>query len=372
MRLNKKIDTWVEKKFISEDQKLQILEFEKNNSSSLGIYTIITLGIVVIGIGLISLIASNWEEIPDFIKLILDFSILLGLGAGIYFSESQNLPRWKDSLIIAFVIAILASIGLISQIFHTGGELYQALGFWCFISLPIVLFSESKFPSHFWLISLLYTLGFYLQTNSNFFSLKEIVGVFTLVVPSTFILIGSLILRTGDLGLRQFGSSVVFYSILNFMLGTLTLLTLYKNSNHNDFMLYIYLPFIISSLAYAGILYFTEKKKEMIIYSLGILLYGYYSYSLLFRNPERSTLAILFILIWFSIAFLFHSFDYPRMFEFSIIVIGLRFLVIYFEIMESLAFTGVGLIFSGILIVGISVLYLKNRERIFLNLRRLL
>ena len=64
MNLEKKLLEWKDNNLLSLEQTNSILEFERNNSKSkIGIFTIITLGCVVLGIGVIALIASNWEEI---------------------------------------------------------------------------------------------------------------------------------------------------------------------------------------------------------------------------------------------------------------------------------------------------------------------
>ena len=74
--------------------------------------------------------------------------------------------------------------------------------------------------------------------------------------------------------------------------------------------------------------------------------------------------AVLFLLIWFSFSVLFLQKGQKRLFDFFLAGVGIRFLIIYFQIIKSLAFTALGLIVSGILIIGLSWLYLKKREQV--------
>jgi hypothetical protein len=53
-----------------------------------------------------------------------------------------------------------------------------------------------------------------------------------------------------------------------------------------------------------------------------------------------------------------------KLFNLAIILMGLRFLIVYFQVIGSLLFTGFGLIISGLLIVGVAMLYFKHRAKI--------
>jgi len=89
-KILKKITIWKEAGLISDEQFNSIRQFEEANApKNLAAYTIISLGAIVICIGIISLIASNWEDLGDGVKLLLDFLI-----------PSLNCLRRKYNIII--------------------------------------------------------------------------------------------------------------------------------------------------------------------------------------------------------------------------------------------------------------------------------
>ena len=73
MNLIKKLNLWKDAGLISDIQYASIIKYEEEHKpKNRTAYTIITLGALVICLGIISLIASNWEYINDGVKLVID------------------------------------------------------------------------------------------------------------------------------------------------------------------------------------------------------------------------------------------------------------------------------------------------------------
>jgi hypothetical protein len=64
------------------------------------------------------------------------------------------------------------------------------------------------------------------------------------------------------------------------------------------------------------------------------------------------------------LSFLFAVLSYQRLFNLCVNLIGLRFLIIYFQVFGSLATTGIGLIVSGLIIIGAVVVWYKSRKKV--------
>lgn len=79
MKLAKKLSEWEQIKLIDEKQKSAILAYESRQGKTAAVY-FERFGRFCIGLGILSLIASNWQEIPDSLKLSADI-LLLGLTA---------------------------------------------------------------------------------------------------------------------------------------------------------------------------------------------------------------------------------------------------------------------------------------------------
>ena len=87
------IERWTNDKIISEDQAAQIRALYPASAPgrSWGLILFTGLGAVVIGLGVILLLAYNWSEIPKFGKLALVFgSVVAAHSVGLWL-------RWKRS-----------------------------------------------------------------------------------------------------------------------------------------------------------------------------------------------------------------------------------------------------------------------------------
>ncbi|HMV41513.1 MAG TPA: DUF2157 domain-containing protein [Leptospiraceae bacterium] len=370
MNLIKKLNLWKDAGLISDIQYASIIKYEEEHKpKNRTAYTIITLGALVICLGIISLIASNWEYINDGVKLVIDFLILGGISYSIYIQRENNKKWLLEVLIISYFIMILASIGLISQVYNTGGKLYQAFLFWCLITLPLVFQSSGRATTHIWLIAFLFSSTSFLFDRISLFNKDEVAVVWLFSFLPTSLLFISFPLKQSKVDtLTVFGKTCLFWSILGFLSGTIVFSFLKDISKiKNDSGLLAIQGLLMISLLFSILsvyLSLGQNKKIAAFLGIGSILYLFMLSSHLFYFHSEFLDTIFFILIWFVIGLLFHLIDSKQLFEFAIVVIGIRFLVAYFQLFASLALTGIGLIFSGILIIVISVLYIRNRDKI--------
>ena len=93
LSLSKKLEEWVNQHLISAQTAAAIISYEKNKSSTHKmLWGFILLGIAVIGIGIIAVVAANWNNISPFIKLSIAFFGLIMLSGSIYFLINELLP----------------------------------------------------------------------------------------------------------------------------------------------------------------------------------------------------------------------------------------------------------------------------------------
>ncbi|MCP4297510.1 MAG: DUF2157 domain-containing protein, partial [Proteobacteria bacterium] len=222
--LDKYLFKWVEKGFLSQDQSEKIKEFEQNETKTKGkswvLYGFVILGVSIIGIGIVSMIAMNWEEISPSMKLGCDFIFLALLGLGIYKAHQINNDVLFDSLSTLFMISCLASIGLISQIYHTGGEPYQALLLWSVITFPLTLFGRKGFLYHLWVFGFLFMcFAWSLSTSSWWYENRSLAiwkdhyFPFYFAFPLFSYSMGNICLRIN--GLKRMGSIFNFWAVIS-------------------------------------------------------------------------------------------------------------------------------------------------------------
>lgn len=149
--INKKTNLWVKKGLISEDQALDIMKFEKNNSDESLSKKLLLIAATLIGLGVISLIAYNWQDIPSYIKLSVDFIIWVFLINKICKCEAKSNQK-SFFLTLAFFFMI-ASISLIFQIYNIDFYTFHPLTLLCLLHLPFVLPNRYKIINFAWLVS---------------------------------------------------------------------------------------------------------------------------------------------------------------------------------------------------------------------------
>lgn len=99
MKLAKKLSEWEQIKLIDEKQKSAILAYESRQGKNRLPFILSALAVFCIGFGILSLIASNWQEIPDSLKLSADI-LLLGLtavGAYRFYNRGNGILRRLSS-----------------------------------------------------------------------------------------------------------------------------------------------------------------------------------------------------------------------------------------------------------------------------------
>ncbi len=94
---------------------------------------LIGLGSVLIGIGAITFVAANWQEISRNFKVILLISAFVGTNIVAFYFWRQNeggKQRWGQGLFIVAALFLGANIGLMCQMFHISGSIYELFMAW--------------------------------------------------------------------------------------------------------------------------------------------------------------------------------------------------------------------------------------------------
>lgn len=153
--LKGELQDWLEQGLLTAEaaQRLRALyrldELGHESSRKLAA-VIFTIGGLLVGGGVISFVAANWEVIPASLKIALLFAILLGFHlTGYWLRYQRNSPRLGHALLFCGCLVFGANIGLLAQIFHLSGDWYRAYAAWAIGSLALAWAVRS------WLIGVL-------------------------------------------------------------------------------------------------------------------------------------------------------------------------------------------------------------------------
>lgn len=370
-KLEKQLKAWVEQGIIDEEQATRLSEYESQQSNSNGFLTgALVLGAVIVGTGVISLIASNWSEIPDFVKLVGDFFILVALVPAIIRSRELKNEAQFEALLVFFAIFCLASIGLVSQIFHSGGKLQHALLFWVIMISGITFASKKVLLPLVWMISLILSVSMSVL-DSRFFSNnpKAALAVFMMSIP-LFAFSFSLVSRAflGDTAQTRAFRICTVLSMISVLIGLQFLNGLDSFQLVPKTLIPGY-PFALMTLYL--IFSNTEYKplqKSLLSGGLALFVFSFHAPLLGITNGLFYSIVCLFIL---GIAALFlASVKDRRRFNQILNIIALQIIYLYFRAFGGLAKTGFGLVCLGALLIFVAVIWNRNKEKVGTQIER--
>ena len=121
----------------------------------------------MIGLGIILIIAHNWDNLSQTIKAVLSFiPLLIGQAACFYtLYKKEESTAWREASSIFLFFSIGASIALVSQVYHIPGNLASFLTTWMLLALPVIYVMKSASTA------LLYIIGFtYFGASTGYFT----------------------------------------------------------------------------------------------------------------------------------------------------------------------------------------------------------
>lgn len=366
-RLDPKISDWIAAGLITGEQGAGIRAFEAARPGGNWLYySFLGLAGGVIGLGVIALVATNWAEIPDAVKLGCDFALLMVLAWAVW--------RWLDApgegtaeiLLLLFVLLVMASIGLISQVYHTGGELYQATLLWSGITLAAATLSRRGILPELWVTVALWSLVGVIVDNpwGPFFDAhpeRWLATLFALPLACALIAHG---LR-GVAGAAGFVHGFRQWVLLGGLVAVFSVDFATLDSHRDMSVGVLVVGIALAMILGVGLWRVSSSPLRRL---LGVVLIGIYVllHLLVVLTPVGSWGSALLVITLFAVAALDAAArGESRLANLLVLFMGIRFLVLYFDAVGGLAYTGFGLIFTGLLIL--SMLLLWRRHRVVLH-----
>ncbi len=142
MRVSVKLKEWEKQGFISKKQAEKIMQFEQSNNSNIVWKWMYGVAGFFIGLGCILLISANWDAIPSFIKIFMNFAILGSIFYAAYWSIINEKNKLKELFLTLSFLGVGATIGLIGQIFNLNGGWSSFVMVWSILGFPFVILSR--------------------------------------------------------------------------------------------------------------------------------------------------------------------------------------------------------------------------------------
>lgn len=137
--------------------KIRAFYQEKEGQSNHRLFIVFgILGAILVGLGMILIIAHNWDDLSRMTKTVLAFiPLLLGqVLCGYVLVKKQDSVAWRESTTAFLFFAVGAIISLISQIYNIPGNISSFLLTWMLLCLPLVYVMKSSIASLLYLIGI--------------------------------------------------------------------------------------------------------------------------------------------------------------------------------------------------------------------------
>ena len=106
------------------------------------------LGSLLIGLGIILILAHNWKDMSRSTRTVLSFLPLVTsqLIAAWVLAKRNTSIAWREGIAVFLMLSIGSSIAMISQTYHIPGDLGNFLFIWMLLSIPIVYALDASIP----------------------------------------------------------------------------------------------------------------------------------------------------------------------------------------------------------------------------------
>ena len=127
---------------------------KKNISLLIALFSII--GSLLIGAGVILILARNWYFLPLFLRVALAFlPLLVSQGLAVYVVKRKyDSPAWRESAAILVMASVFAAVAIVGQVFHLPSD-YAVYVLTCgLLSLPMIYILSAAAPLivYYWAI----------------------------------------------------------------------------------------------------------------------------------------------------------------------------------------------------------------------------
>lgn len=150
MSLQKQVTELLEAQVIDEATASRIRAFYAKKDSTSPLSTAMAIfGSSFAGLGIILIIAHNWDIIPKIAKTILScVALLIGQIACLYSLRKKAGNRaWSEGSAVFLIAGFGAALVLISQIYHIPGDLAEYLLVWILVAAPLIFIIPSSMAS---------------------------------------------------------------------------------------------------------------------------------------------------------------------------------------------------------------------------------
>lgn len=338
--LEEELNFWEKEKIISKDEKIKIIDLYAIKHVSF-VKVILIIGAILLGLGVLSFIASNWDKINKISKFLIIILLYLGVNISSY-RLRENYPKTSQSLLYLGVLVFGSGMFLVGQIFNFGGDFTTAFLLWSIGIIPISIFFKDENVFIFThILFLIYLNGSFRLYDTSYFIIA--------IVPLLYYM--NTFLKNSKLG--TLFNNLVFFNTIGYFL---------NNSNIDG----IFIAWIFLIIGF--LMYYAPIKLNREIFKLeGILTLGISG--LFLTIPDIWSKLTMFgngkiISITFSICFIIYLFTLVKKGSLlGIVFICATIFRFYFDTLYDFMPKSMFFVIGGLVLIGFGYYFERMRNK---------
>ncbi len=367
----RKIEAWYRAGIIDDATRDRLIAFEADHARPVALWAVFGLGALTIGLGLVSVVAANWEDIPGLVRLGVHLGLIAG-ALGVLLLREERLAAgfpWAAEALLFVVIALgLTFFGHLGQVYQTSSPLWQPVGLWLMLFAPLLLLMGRGSPTAASLmVGLLWFVWGYVDDISwrdGRLSAAGVQALWLAFVTAAPLLLAPLAAwmraRSGrEEFWRRLEQAALGYGVAGASLASG--IAGFGAFDDGEPLLGWGAMIVRGGVGLAAGLGLVAARRSLPGRMSGLIMAGagLTAPLALLVNGLDVAAALLFMVLWAGIAAAALAAGWRGVFQLAVTVIALRIIVLSFELASDLLLSGFGLILSGALIIGIAAAAFK-------------
>jgi hypothetical protein len=364
----RKIALWHDAGIIDAATRDRLLAFEADHARPLALWAVWGIGALTIGLGFVSVVAANWEDIPGLVRLGVHLALIAGLLGLLFWREDRlaaQSPWTVEALVFTTAALGLTFFGHLGQVYQTASPLWQPLGLWLALFAPLLLLTGRNWPTALAVLGgAVWTAWEYAGAMTDHGGLRDPGGLWLMWLGTVVALPTALAPVAG--GLRARSRRPDFWRRLEqlalaYAVGLASLActvasagefggsgTPGDNTDTAGFACGVFVA--LAGLAHLAIRPgISGRMAAAIIAGAGVTI------TLAVLTDDLTIpAALLFLALWAGIAAAALVAQWRGVFQLAVGVIALRLVILSFELAADLLTSGFGLILAGVMILGVA------------------
>jgi uncharacterized membrane protein len=358
----RKIAHWYEAGLIDAATRDRLAAYEAAHARPLVLWAVWGIGALAIGLGVVSVVAANWEDIPGLVRLAVHLALIAGLLALLFAREDRLAARspWAVEALVFVTAALgLTFFGHLGQVYQTSSPLRQPLALWFALFAPLLLLTGRS-----WATALavgggaVWTAWEYVWASSRYGAEPDLGRSIRLaLVVALPVLFATLAAWFGGRSQREdfwerLEQLALAYAVAGGSLAcAFASFGGFSGPDHALASVLTCGAVLVAGgigvvLARPGV---SGQMAGAIIAGSGLVMALAYG-----ANDTTIPAAILFFALWAGIGAAALAAQWRRGFQQAVGVIALRLIILSFELAGDLLMNGLGLILAGVMILGVA------------------